>query len=168
MYGMKPNARIIERALEMLVERPDGGMVVVFHQDGTLHLDGLVWHRAASFPTGAVTVPNDDETLDRFAPYVAGFVVQDMEADKAIRVEWRKVCRALGRREESLPDYLLFSSPEAMAAFTQHPTKLPELMAQVPLLNGDKIIKNREAHLHYPASIFCPTEVRYEIGRAHV
>jgi hypothetical protein len=44
MYGMKPKHRFIERALEMLVERLEGGMVVVFHRDGTLHFDGLMCH----------------------------------------------------------------------------------------------------------------------------
>jgi len=61
MYGMKPKARLIERALEMLVEQPKGGMVVVFHRDGTLHLDGLACHRTASFPTGVVSVANNNE-----------------------------------------------------------------------------------------------------------
>ncbi|OJJ78722.1 uncharacterized protein ASPGLDRAFT_53404 [Aspergillus glaucus CBS 516.65] len=161
MYGMKPKARFIERALEMLVERPEGGMVVVFHGDGTLHFDGLVCHQTASFPTGAVSIANNDEVLDCFAPFLAGFVMQDVEADKAIRVEWRKVCRALSRREEAHPDHLLFSLSSVMAAFTQHATTLPELTAQVPLLKGDKTVKNREARLHHPASIVRPTEVRH-------
>jgi hypothetical protein len=63
-------------------------------------------------------VANDDEVLDCFAFFVAGFVMQDMDVDKVIRVEWRKMCRALGRREEVYPDYLLFSSPNVMAVFT--------------------------------------------------
>jgi adenine phosphoribosyltransferase len=161
MYGMKPKHRFIERALEMLVERPQGGMVAVFHRDGALHLDGLVCHRTVSFPTGVVSVANDDEVLDCFAPFIAGFIMQDVDVDKAIRVEWRKVCRALGRREEAHPDHLLFSSPNVMAAFTQHATTLPELTAQVPLVKGDKTVKNREARLHRPASIIRPTEVRH-------
>lgn len=161
MYGMKPKHKFIERALEMLVERPQGGIVAVFHRDGALHLDGLVCHRTASFPTGVISVANDDEVLDYFAPFVAGFVMQDVDVDKAIRVEWRKVCRALCRREEAYPDQLLFSSPNVMAAFTQYATTLPELTAQVPVLNGDKTIKNREARLHRPASIIRPTKVRH-------
>ena len=160
MYGMKPKHRFIERALEMLVDRPQGGMVVVFHRDGALHLDGLVCHRTASFPTGVVSVANNDEALDCFAPFVAGFIMQDVDVDKAIRVDWREVCRALGRREKAHPDQLLFSSPNFMAAFTQHATTLPELTAQVPLVKGDKTVKNREARLHRPASIVRPTEVR--------
>ncbi|RDL36265.1 uncharacterized protein BP5553_06877 [Venustampulla echinocandica] len=160
MYGMKPKHRFIERALEMLVERPQGGIVAVFHRDA-LHLDGLVCHRTASFPTGVVSVADDDEVLDCFAPFVAGFIMQAVDVDKAIRVKWRKVCRALGRREETHPDHLLFSSPNVMAAFTQHAITLPELMAQVPLAKGDKIVKNREARLHRPASIIRPTKVRH-------
>ncbi|KAI4144215.1 MAG: hypothetical protein LQ341_002698 [Variospora aurantia] len=63
--------------------------------------------------------------------------------------------------KEAHPDHLLFSSPNVMAAFTQHATMLPELTAQVPLLKGDKTVKNREARLHRPASIIRPTEVRH-------
>ena len=99
-------------------------------------------------------------TIDCFAPFVAGFVMQDVDVDKAIRVEWPKVCRALGRREEVHPDHLLFSSPNVMAAFTQHATILPELTAQVPLVKGYQTVKNREARLHRPAAIR-PTEVRH-------
>ncbi|MCJ1284134.1 hypothetical protein MMC26_003465 [Xylographa opegraphella] len=158
MYGMKPKRKFIERALEMLVE---GGIVAVFHRDGALHLDGLVCHRTASFPTGVVRVANDDEVLDCFAPFVAGFIMQNVDEDEAMRVNWRKECRALGHREEAHPDHLLFSSPNIMAAFTQHATTLPELTAQVPLVKGDKTIKNREARFHNPASIMRPTEIRH-------
>ncbi|KAE8321295.1 hypothetical protein BDV39DRAFT_210877 [Aspergillus sergii] len=160
MYGMKPKDKFIEQALEMLVEAPQGGMVVVFHRDGTLSLNGLVCHRTACFPTGAVRVLDEDEVLDNFASFVAGFVMEDTEADKATRLEWRKVCRALGRREEAYPDHLLFSSPNVMAAFTQHATTLPELTAQVPLVK-DKTVKNREAFHHGSASIVRPIEVRH-------
>jgi hypothetical protein len=135
--------------------------VAVFHHDGALHLDGLVCHRTASFPTGVVRVANDDEALDYFTSFVAGFVIQDMDVDKAIRVERRKVCRALGRREEAHPDHLLFSSPNVMAAFTQHATALPELTAQVPLVEGDKTVKSWEARLHRPALIIRPIKVRH-------
>ena len=161
MYGMKPKHKFIERALQMLVERPQGGMVVVVHRDGVLHLNGLVCHRTASFPTGVVSVADDDEVLDCFASFVTGFTILDVDVDKAIRADWRKVCRALGRREEAHPNHLLFSSPNVIVAFTQHATSLPELTAQVPLVEGDKTIKNREARLHRPASIIRPTEVRH-------
>jgi adenine phosphoribosyltransferase len=159
MYGMKPKNRFIEQALEMLVEGPQGGIVVVFHRDGTLHLDSLVCSQTASFPTGVVRVRNDDEVLDCFAAFVAGFVMQNMDVDKAVRVEWRKVCRALGRREEAHPNHLLFRSPDVMAVFTQHATSLPELTAHVPPVNGDRRVKSWEARLHRPASVVRPTEV---------
>ncbi|KAJ9129910.1 Phosphoribosyl transferase domain protein [Pleurostoma richardsiae] len=161
LYGLKPKHKFIERALEMLVEQPEGGLVVVFHRDGTLHLDGLLCHRTASFSTGVTRVANCDQVLDSFASFVAGFVMQDMDVDNAIRVEWRKVCRTLGRCEEAHPAHLSFSSPNIMAAFTRHATALPELTAQVPLVKEDRAIKNRDARLHRPASIVRPTEVRH-------
>lgn len=102
----------------MLIERPQGGMVTVFYYNGVLNLEGLVYYRIASFPTGVVSVANDDEVLDCFAPFIAGFIMQDMDVDNAIRVHWHKVYRALGYREEAHPDHLLFSSPNIMAAFT--------------------------------------------------
>ena len=159
MYGMKPKSKFIEQALEMLVAQPQGAMVVVFHRDGALDLKGLVCHQTASFPTGVVRVANDDEALDCFAHFIAGFVVQDVDVGKAMRVEWRKVCRTLGRRDKSHPDHLLFSSPDVMAAFTRHATTLPELTAEVPLAKGLQTIKNPEARLHCPAAIVRPTKV---------
>ena len=116
MYGMKPKHCFIEKALGMLVERPEGGMVVVFHRDGTLDLGGLVCHRTASFPTGVVSVADNDEILDRFAPFIAGFIMQDIDVDKTLRSDWRMVCRALGRRVEALSGHLLFDSPNVMTA----------------------------------------------------
>ncbi|KAL2753552.1 hypothetical protein ACRALDRAFT_1044157 [Sodiomyces alcalophilus JCM 7366] len=161
MYGMQPKRSFIERALDMLVEPPESGMVVVFHRDGTLHLDGLACHQTASFPAGIIDVADDDDTLNRFAPFVAGFVMQDVQADKSVRVEWRKVCRALGRREDAHPDRLLFSAPNIMAAFTRHATALPELAAQVPLMAEENRIKNREARLHRYATIVRPTQIQH-------
>ncbi|KAH7176408.1 phosphoribosyl transferase domain protein [Dactylonectria macrodidyma] len=161
MYGMKPQHKFIERALGMLVERPQGGIVVVFHRDGTLRLDGLACHRTASFPTGIVRVADGDEELDCFASFIAGFSVKEEKVDADIRIEWRKICRALGRREEDHPDHLSFSSPNIMVAFTQSSTALPELMAQVPLIKEDMTVKNRQARLHRPAAVVRPTEVRH-------
>jgi hypothetical protein len=159
MYGMKPKHRFIERALEMLLEQPEGGMVVVFHRDRTLYVDGLTCHRTASFPDRVTRVVNDDEVLDCFAPFVAGFSIQDVDVDKAIKVAWRKVCRDLGRRDKAHPDHLFFSSPNFMAVFTKHVTALPELTAQALLVKGALTVKNREARLHRPASVVRPTEV---------
>ncbi|EAW09078.1 phosphoribosyl transferase domain protein [Aspergillus clavatus NRRL 1] len=160
MYGMRPKDRFIKQALDMLVQRPDGGMVVVFHRNGALHVDGLVCQRMASHPTGTVCVADDDEALDNFATFIAGYVVQDTDANRAIRDEWREVCRTLGRRDEAYPSHLLFSSPNVMAIFTKQATTLPELTAQVPLVK-DKIVKNREALLQRSAAVVRPTEVRH-------
>lgn len=161
MYGMTPKRKFIERALEMLVNRPEGGMVVVFHRDGTLQLDDLIPYRTASFPTGIIRVTDEDKVLDSFAPFIAGFTMEDRNVEKAIRIEWRKVCRGLGHREEANPGHLLFSSPDVMVAFTQLSTALPELKAQVPLVKGEMIIKNREARLHRPSLNVRPTEIQH-------
>ena len=161
MYGMTPKRKFIERALEMLVEQPKGGLVVVFHRDGVLDLDGLVCHRTASFPAGIVRVANDEEALDRLAPFVAGFTIQNVDVDKALRRTWREECRTLSRRDKSHPDHLLFDAPNVMAAFTQYSTTLPELTAQVPIVHRDMTIKNREARLHHSASIVRPTEIQH-------
>ncbi|PTB70811.1 hypothetical protein BBK36DRAFT_1134069 [Trichoderma citrinoviride] len=162
MYGMNgklPKRKFVERALEMLAVQPEGGVVVVFHRDGTPGFDGLVCHQTVPFPAGIVRVVDNDKVLDRFAAFIAGFVMQDKDADEAIHAEWRKLCRAMGRREEARPDHLLFSAPDVMMAFTHHATTLPELEAQVPLAKGDKIIKSWEARLHRPAAVVRPTEI---------
>lgn len=162
MYGMDPKRRFIERALDMLVDWPLGSKVVVFHRDGTLHLDGLVCHQTASFPTGVVCVPNKDETLDGFAPFIAGHSIPDSAEDKAIRVQWHKLCRALGHREEAQPGCLLFDTPTVMVSFTRGATALSELMVRVPSWEqGGKTVKNREARLHRPALIMRPTEIMH-------
>lgn len=157
MYGMNPKRKFIEQALGMLVERPEDGMIVVFHRDGTLDLDGLVCHRTASFPTGLIRVVDDDEVLDCFARFIAGVVLHDVE--EAARIEWREVCRALGRRDKAHAGHILFSAPDIMAIFTKQATALPELTAQVPLVTGDRTVKNRQACLHRPAAIVKPTDV---------
>lgn len=154
MHGMKPEANVIERALGMLVEKPEDAMVIVSHRDGALHLDGLVCRQTVSFPTGAIYVPDDDgDVLDHFSSFVAGYAVADAVEGRNIRDKWRKVCRTMGRREETRHTRLLFSSPGIMVTFTKHATALLKLTAQLPVLEGAKAIKNSEARLHHPASI---------------
>ncbi|KAF5700345.1 adenine phosphoribosyltransferase [Fusarium mundagurra] len=161
MYGMKPKRRFIEQALKSLDEHPEPGIVVVFHRDGNLNLDGLVCHHTASFPTGVVRVATDDETLDRFTSFIAGFAFRDVKMDEAIRGEWRQLCHALGRCEKAHPDHLLFSSPNVMTTFTKHAIALPDLMVQMPLVNEGRRIKNQEARFHRPASIVRPTQIQH-------
>ncbi|KAL6836592.1 hypothetical protein J3E69DRAFT_321990 [Trichoderma sp. SZMC 28015] len=160
LYGMKPKRKFIERALEMLAVQPEGGVVVVFHRDG-VDFDGLVCHKTASFPSGTIRVADDDKMLDKFSSFVVGFVMQDKDADEAIHVEWRKVCRDLGRRQEAHPGHLFFSAPEVMMAFNHHATMLPELTEQVTLAKEDRTVKNWEARAHRPVSILRPTKIQH-------
>ncbi|CZT52251.1 related to adenine phosphoribosyltransferase [Rhynchosporium secalis] len=46
-------------------------------------------------------------------------------------------------------------------AFNQYATTLRELVAHVPLMDGGKVIKNREARLRYPALIVRPTRIQH-------
>ncbi|KAK7977163.1 phosphoribosyl transferase domain protein [Apiospora saccharicola] len=154
MYGLNPHHRYLERALEYLDKR---GWLVVFHREGALRLNGLVCHEVASFPEGTVSVAEDDETLDCFSRFVTGF-----DADEVTRAEWREVCRALGGRELETPGSLMFGAPEVMMAFTCNASyALPQLAAQVPLLEGDRKIKSWEARTCPPAAIVRPTEIRH-------
>ena len=159
MYGMQPKHAFIEKALKLLSKRAEA-MVVVFHRDGTLHFGDLVCYRTATFPTSVVRVPNDDDALDNFAPFIAGFVIQHSDVDKAVRVEWRKICRALGDSKDDHFHDLIFSSPSIMVVFNRHATKLSELAAKVPLLRETAIIKSSMARLRLPVPIVRPTEIR--------
>ncbi|KAL1610862.1 hypothetical protein SLS60_002533 [Paraconiothyrium brasiliense] len=160
MYGMKSKGKIIEYALGMVKDRPQKGMVVVFHRSESLHFQGLVCYESASFSTGVVRVVDDDQALDSFALFIAGFDVEDTDIGNATRAKWRQTCRTLGRREEASPDHLLFSGPEHMVVFTQDATSLPELIAQVPLADSNTTIKNWAARSHRPASVVRPTDVQ--------
>ncbi|KAL4993141.1 hypothetical protein BDV10DRAFT_199966 [Aspergillus recurvatus] len=135
LYGMGPKRDIIKRALGMLVDRPEAGIVVVFYRDHTLQLDELVSHHRASLPTGTITIPDEDRTLDSFASFMAGFVI----TQKAVQAEWRA----------------------AMISFTKRADTLWELAAQVPLLSGHRMVKNREARIHCPAAVVVPTEIQH-------
>ncbi|QKX53311.1 uncharacterized protein TRUGW13939_00389 [Talaromyces rugulosus] len=159
MYGLKPEHRFIQRALNMLVEQPRHGIVVVFHRDRPIQLGSMVCHRVASFPNGEVRVANRDGELDSFASFLAGFVMQDAIMDKDIQAKWRAVCRKLGYKKEFDPDHLFFGSPNIMVAFTQKADRLGEIMAHVPLTRDDRIVKNWEARLHCAASVLRPTEI---------
>ncbi|KAF3037603.1 hypothetical protein E8E12_001032 [Didymella heteroderae] len=158
MYGMPSKKDVIEQTLKLLVEKRDG-VLAVFHRGGSFHLEGLVCHQTASFPTGVVRVADKDQVLDEFAPFIAGFMMHDERVHKLVQMEWRKVCRDLGVQEKGHPDRLSFSSPDVMVAFTQHATKLSKLTTQLPALREGRKIKNREASLRHPAAICRPTEI---------
>jgi adenine phosphoribosyltransferase len=159
MYGMSPKGKVIERTIEMLVEQPKHGIVVIFHREGSLQLDGLACYRTASFPTGTFCVADDDEELDRFTGFLAGFTLPDVKKYRALRIAWQKLCRAMGRRDKAFPNQLVFSAPDIMIAFTRDATAVSELTVQVPVLKEDRVLKNREASSHRPATIVKPTEI---------
>ncbi|KAK4077175.1 CAZyme family AA7 [Purpureocillium lilacinum] len=157
LYGLQPKREFIKNALEILVKRPDAGLVVIFHRDKNLDLHGLLHHQTASFPPGFVAVADDDTSLDHFASFIAGFIAKDAETDGAVRRKWRGICRDLARRDETHPGNLLFSAPTIMAAFTQSAVPLLDLTARLPI--GVNRVKNREARLSRPSAIVRPTEV---------
>jgi adenine phosphoribosyltransferase len=157
MYGMKPKHKFIERALDMLSDRSEGGIIVVFHRDGVLCFNDLVSNRRVSYPTGVLCLADDNNVLDSFASFIAGYALENTSKDHNIRKRWRSICRDLGYHEKGR---LSFSSPEIMVVFTRHATAVRELVAQMPLLKRNRAIKNRKAHLQSPAYIARPKEVR--------
>ncbi|KAK5168331.1 uncharacterized protein LTR77_006900 [Saxophila tyrrhenica] len=157
MYGMNPERDYIERALQMLNKKPDEGLIVVFHRDGA-QFDGLVCHQTVSLPTGVTSVADDDETLDSFAQFIAGSGPKSFNGEWIDR-QWREVCRALAHCDENRPKCLLYSSPDIMMAFTQRATRLPELLAEVSEASKEHRVKNREALVHYPASVVAPADI---------
>ncbi|KAF2014458.1 hypothetical protein BU24DRAFT_423394 [Aaosphaeria arxii CBS 175.79] len=166
LYGLTPKRRYIERALDLLITGPQGGIVVVFHRDGVLNFDGLVAHHMASFPDAVLRVADDDKTLRCFTTYVTGFDVQseancrfNKMPDDELTTKRLSVCRALGSRHEDHPGLLTFSAPDSMIVFNQHSTTLPELIAEVPIREDARVIKNREARRQHPACTFGPTEI---------
>lgn len=156
MYGMKPPSKFVERALKTLL---DGGIVAVFHRDGKLHIDGLVCHHTASYPTGVIGVADNDDALDSFASFVAGFTMQDTDEDNAVRADWRNLCRNLARRDDAYPQTLLFNAPEVMLSFNHHADKVKELEMRVGPMLEEKLVKNKEARLQRPAAIVRPDTV---------
>lgn len=160
LHGMNSEAKFDVRALYLLVNPPEYGVVVLFHRDGWPRLDGLVCHRTASSLTEAVRVADYDEELDRFTPFVAGFTLKDTAQNEALRAAWRTVCRTLGQHDEAHPKQLIFSSSSTITALTKSATALPELTAQVPL-RMEKTVPNREAMSHHPAAIVRPTQIQH-------
>ncbi|KAG9250802.1 phosphoribosyl transferase domain protein [Emericellopsis atlantica] len=161
MYGMSPKREFLAGALGMLDRWPRSGLAIVFHREETLRLNGLPCHKTAVHPSGTICVKDDNETLDRFAPFVAGFAMRDSGVHKLILDEWRDQCRVLGRRDTACRGYLLFSSPNIMVSFASEATGLAHLTLNLPsaLRVDEPRVKNRQARLHSPAAIVRPTEI---------
>lgn len=160
MHGTKPKRKIIEQALNMVTDRSQKGMVVVFYRSGSLLFHSLVCYRTISSNTSVVRVVEDDEVLKNFALFIAGFDIEDTDVRNTIQADWRQICRTLGRREEVSPNHLLFSAPEFMVVFTQDAASLPELTAQVPLADSSSAVKNWVARSHQPASVVRPIDIQ--------
>jgi hypothetical protein len=158
MYGMKDKHQIIKHALGLLREQSGNDMVVVFHRDGALELDGLACRQMAVFPTGVVHVRDSDEALVGFADFAAGSAAGDTVAAKSVHEAYRETCRALGGKGK--PGHMLFGSPEIMVTFEKQATKLSVLTAQVPLMSGESRIKNREARIRHPATVVRPETIQ--------
>ncbi|KAI1330871.1 hypothetical protein F5Y16DRAFT_395836 [Xylariaceae sp. FL0255] len=166
-YGMKPRHEHIRRALGLLANNDQlvDSLVIVFHGDNTSSLGDLVSHHTASFPTSIITIADEDDAIDSFARFVAGFSVQNLETESKVRLEWRQLCRALCRHEDGYPNQLVFSAPLIMTVLTQHSTKLPELMRNLSYgssisINDGRIVKNREARLYCPAKVITPRHTK--------
>ncbi|KAL5399368.1 hypothetical protein PMIN03_012684 [Paraphaeosphaeria minitans] len=160
MYGMKSKRRVVKHALRLVKNRPQKGLVIVFHRSGSLHFESLVCHKTATFSTGVIHVVDNDEVLDCFASFIAGFTVEDTETGNPTPADWRQVCRTLCRRDDVYSNHLLFSAPETMTVFTQEATSLPELTTQVPLADSGTTIKDWMARSYRPASIVKPKSIQ--------
>ncbi|KAL5117341.1 hypothetical protein ACEQ8H_004786 [Pleosporales sp. CAS-2024a] len=159
MYGMKPKHKFIQRALSMLANQAKTGIVVVFHRDGLLRFNDLVSSQTAFYPTGVTRLADDNHVLDSFASFLAGCAAPgNTEEDHRVRRAWRTICRNLGDSENG---HLSFSAPEIMLVFTRHATAVQELMAQMPLIQSCRAMKNRKAQFQYPAYIARPTQIRH-------
>jgi len=124
--------------------------------------------RTASFPTGAVHVPDDDTALNSFAQFVASFTLQGPEGAE-IQRQWRQVCRDTGHRpsvsgspsekKNNTESKVAFSVPEIMLAFTRTASalELTDRTPMVPIQLGRPVLKNQETKLRWPLAR--PTEI---------
>lgn len=158
LYGMRPKRKFIDRALRKLTSGVDGGVVVLFHRDADLHLEGFVCQRRATFPTGTVSVLNEDDVLDHLTPFIAGFSTPEADSEDAVQIKWRKVCRAMSDQGKARQSHLFFSSPIVMMVFTPHAAALSELTAKVPLVPGNRV-KNRVARRYQDTFVVRPKDL---------
>lgn len=156
MYGIKPKRKFIETAMDMLVELPKQGFVVVFHRNGVLDFGGLVCHRTTSSSPASIHIPDNDNTLNSFIPFITGYTINDPD----MQTLSRRTCRNLGSHAEAWPEHLQFNSHTFMTTFTRHATALQKLTENLPVVINKDSVKNREARLHWPAAIVKPTNIQ--------
>ncbi|TQW08302.1 phosphoribosyl transferase domain protein [Cordyceps javanica] len=159
MYGMNPQRQFVEHALGMLTQRLDA-MVVIFHRSTSLNVEGLVCQQTACFPSGVMSVPDEDKSLDSFARFISGSDYQNSDSHDALKSAWRKVCHNLCFRDDTRPDHLSFNAPTVMMTFTRHATALDDLATAVPLGEASHI-KNRQARRRRTAVVAKPAELSH-------
>jgi hypothetical protein len=158
LYGMSPKRKFVEMALQLLGS-VGGEMVVVFHRDVALDFEGLVCHQTLSHASGTCKVLDNDDVLNEFASYLAGFTVPELDRDQTILPKWREMCRRSATTRVGEPGYLFFGAPQWMAIFDHHATSLPELTERVLLSTYDMQIKNYLSRLHQPAAVVRPHSI---------
>ncbi|KAK6217816.1 hypothetical protein LQW54_003104 [Pestalotiopsis sp. IQ-011] len=158
-HGMGPRQEFARMALNMLPFNPASGLVVVVREQGTLQLGDLVCHRTELLPRGVLRIPDNDQALVSFASLVANCDLHETDANRDVRDQWRVICRTLGHRDHRHPDHLVFSAPQVISSFSRHGDSKHTRKPEVPLMNGDRAIKNREARLHDSAGVFRPTDL---------
>lgn len=161
MYDMKFKHRFIERTLKMLVKQLQDEMMMIFHRDKTLHLNNLIYHRTTSFSIKVVHMTNNNKILNCFASFITKFIMQNVNVNKIIQVEWRKMYHALNHHKKTHSDHLFFSSLNIMMIFTQHAIILLKLMMQMSLMKKYQTIKNQKTHLHRFVVIFKSTKIQH-------
>ncbi|KAF5550895.1 phosphoribosyl transferase domain-containing protein [Fusarium napiforme] len=159
LYGLKHKEEIIKHSIEMLPEDPHDGMVIIFHRAGSHILGNLVSHRSLSVPDRTVVIKDDDEAIDTFTSFIAGYRLTTGVLYETRQAQWRTICRQLARRDDDRPGHLIFNSPEIMIAMTRHAKNLPDLAALVPLAHSPYEVKNRQALRNQPAAIVRPLDI---------
>ncbi|KAF5624528.1 phosphoribosyl transferase domain protein [Fusarium sp. NRRL 52700] len=161
LYGLKNKEEIVRHTIGMLPEDPLDGMVIIFHRAGSLILDNLVCHRSLSSPNRTVAIKDDNEAIDSFTRFIAGYSLKTGVLYETRQAQWRTICRELARRDDDRPGHLIFSSPETMIAITRNANKLPDLTALVPLAHRPYKVKNRQALYKKPAAIVRPLDISH-------
>ncbi|EME79272.1 uncharacterized protein MYCFIDRAFT_177900 [Pseudocercospora fijiensis CIRAD86] len=128
MYGMNPRRPFIEKAMDLLPK--------------------------PSYPTGHFRISDEDEEIDKFAAFIAGFTVQDY----ALQQQWRIICRDPSHRLDTDSAQLALNSPEIMVAFNASARAVPELLLKVPSLSESRALENPESRQAHPAVILRPTD----------
>lgn len=158
-HGMGPRQEFARMALNLLSLKPASGLVVVIREQGTLQLGDLVCHRTALLPRGILRIPDNDQALDSFASLVANCDLQKNDDNRGVQDQWRAICRTLGDRDHRDLGHLVFSVPQVISSFSRHGDTMHTRKPEVPLMNVERAIKNREARLHHSAAVFRPTDV---------